>query len=205
MALKDKLRKAGIGLGLAGVLGASGCGATIAGLGVLRGNPAAVAFGQGITALEAAEAGKTQVNINGGNGQNTQNTLFGNLIIVSCNYIRDFNLNGFLDYPEDYVGIKRGFYPEERIIVYMGTFSSECFGDLKYELLNNKGEVIENLGKKNARSLFALYNETEAKTRESWPNGIPKGQVNYLEEGDYRAVWYSGNRLVGMLDFQIKK
>src|SRR3989338_10672669 len=84
MDLVDKVKKFGKKIGLAGVLGSSfylsGCGPVLMGLGAGTPGPqgaALSAFGAGVTQLEAAEAGKSDVKQNVYVGNNSPNNIYG--------------------------------------------------------------------------------------------------------------------------------
>src|SRR3989338_885855 len=89
MGLIDILKASGKKIGLAGVLGSSvylsGCGPVLMGLGAGTPGPQGAdlsAFGAGVTQLEAAEAGKSDVKQNvyvGNGGNNRENGQANNL------------------------------------------------------------------------------------------------------------------------------
>ena len=120
MGLTDKLyqfKEKGKKLALVGLVGSlgylSGCGPALTGMGVIRGGTegaAVAAFGQGITQIEAAKAGKDEVNqevrvydsVDSKNNSNNEKSFY-----FLCNEIRDVDGNGRRDYPYDFKGIKK--------------------------------------------------------------------------------------------------
>src|SRR3989338_3633853 len=135
MDLVDKVKKFGKKIGLAGVLGSSfylsGCGPVLMGLGAGTPGPqgaALSAFGAGVTQLEAAEAGKSDVKQNvyvngGGNGgnrnsvrENHSDIIDGQNKFFTCNYFKgDLNGNELLDKIEFEGFGKNKFYKSEEI------------------------------------------------------------------------------------------
>lgn len=71
---KNTGKLAGIVLGASAIVGLEGCGPLISAYGVHKGNPTFVKFGDGITALEAAEKSRSEVNVNVDGSSNQNNS-----------------------------------------------------------------------------------------------------------------------------------
>lgn len=134
-------------------------------------------------------------------------TPFGNLLVVSCNYTKDFNRNNKIDYPEEFVGIKNEFSTEElievRLFVIASAMDRETFPEITYQLLNNRGELLENFSHMNMYSSGGLYGQKEEDIKKEYSDGKMLKGINKLSPGNYRAVWYSEGKFVAMHDFRV--
>ena len=231
MGLVDKIKESGKKLALAGVLGSSlylsGCLTTPQEAGRLFIKPIFTGdFDEWNKQGQMSQQGNNNQNSSSqGNGKgNNQNnnvqsrqlvqedsnykagTPFGDLHIVSCNYIKDFNGDGTICYPNEYVGIKNTFSSNERITISLR--SNKVFNSLRAEILNSNGKRVDESGVlKDVYGLSVSYNLNEdelVKIREQRPDGkIPDDAVLTLVQGNYRIIWYSNNNLVAMKDFEV--
>ena len=128
-------------------------------------------------------------------------SLFEDLDIVSCNYFQDFNNDHSITYPDEYFGIKDTFNSNEKITLSL--LSNKRFREITIELLDCNGKRIERVSHKGLYGIRTVYNLDEVELKEICPNGLPEGMINKLPSGNYRAVWYSEDRLVGVKDFRV--
>ena len=114
-----------------------------------------------------------------------------NRYFFACNYFKDFDRDGFWDYPDEYVGIKNKFRDDEKILLVSRIQDKK--GQLfKREIYNPSGELIgehESIVKSNR----------VVKTR---------GKImNWLIErggyGNYKSVSYINDRYIGSTEFEI--
>ena len=133
-------------IGGAGVL--YGCGAMTSAVGVQQGRPELVAFGEGLTQLEAAERGRSDVsqttNVYGNSNNNQRNSGGGRLrnIIVTCNFYKgDINGTGFTEL-EDLENPKGTFSVGEPIGI-VACFDWLQGQTLTIEIYDERGKFIE--------------------------------------------------------------
>lgn len=213
MALINKLRKNTKkmrGLALAGIVGSSlylsGCGATISGLGVLRGNPAAVALGHGITALEAAEIeaeGRRDAarirNEKNSNATMQTGQLFLRVLrfiggpdnqFFTYNYFRgDLNQNGYAEV-EEYAGFNKSEFD----------ISENSF--IRGEIYNRQGATL-------TIEIFDDWNRIIVKNLEEitfpmWSITHDIGRWQTKKAGYYTFVWKIGDEILGTKEIYIK-
>jgi hypothetical protein len=186
-------------------------GGGLAGLGAQRGKPGAFYAGQALSQHGSAMAGKSSVhqNVNVAPGQQPdiapvsiernvklnsdymrevnnpilrkEHPRFGWITIASCNYIRDFDNNGYLDFPTDYVGVKDRFREGEKITL---AISLENAGNIEINLFDLNGNLVS---KKSKDSAINVSEEFEN-----------------LKSGNYTSAFYVNDNFVGRSDFVIE-
>ena len=134
------------------------------------------------------------------NKHTTFESPFGGFIVGSCNYVRDFDGDGVIEFPEEFVGLKDRFSRDEKVSVWL--FLDDLTRDLVYELLDNNGNIVESSNMEGQdftelNSITGIYNDS------SLMGDLPKGQINFLESGDYRATWYSNGKFIAHWDFSV--
>ncbi len=217
--LKEKGKKIALA-GLVGSLGylSNGCGPALTGMGVIRGGAegaAVAAFGQGVTQLEAAERGKSEVK--------QEVRVYGN---------GNENVNQQEDYQPIVLnrvseGVYRGVIPTGRLSNRF--FTSNYFkGDLnnngnsenyEYEgygkkifkrdekvsftafIYNKKGSIVN----------FILFDEKNNRIKDSIEITLESNSCGktvmpgpfYFEPGKYSAIWKIGNETIGLTSIDI--
>lgn len=215
MTLIEKIKENGKRLALAGLLGISGCGPALMGIGAagaVRGDALGVAvqaFGAGVTQLEAAEKGKTQVNVNanqtGNSGQEAkqivyikvpeendviQNApIFNNYFFECNNYIGDLN-NNLCDL-NNFIGIKNIFSKNEQITFVFGIARGE--GLLQGTIWDKeRKEIVKNI----SSNINNQYNNR-------YRIGATPYSPNSFKPGKYVISWEMGNEVLGTRQFEI--
>lgn len=205
MSLVNKLKNTGKALALAGILANPGCmlpaAAFIHGVAI---NSAAEkeAEGRRDAARIASQNNGEIVLDNGTASRFKDNTIYGELYVVSCNYFKDLDGNGLTQ--NEFFGIKSTFGKNEKINLFFACSERE-FDELNYELLNSRGNIVEKFSLRNINRTWASYNSSEEELKKMFSDGkLPEGMVNNLSSGDYRAVFSSGNKAIAVLDFSVR-
>lgn len=131
-------------------------------------------------------------------------TPFGDLVIASYNYCKDFDGDRRISFPQEHMGVKERFSPGERIQVSLMSMNS-LFKELKYELFDERGEVIDTVTFSNTYGMFGTYNvsEQEIDSLLAVNKNMIRGKLDALGVGNYKAVWYSEGKFVAMWDFSV--
>ena len=62
-------------------------------------------------------------------------------LIFACNYVKDFNEDGSLKYPDEFIGIKNKFRKGEGLVLNISSNNPEHLGkEFNYKFFNQKGE-----------------------------------------------------------------
>ena len=112
-----------------------------------------------------------------------QHSELGSVVLGACNFCMDFNNNGFLDYPEDYNGVKKVFSVGERVVLVIGT--SRPVRNLRIDLFDRNGEPV----KTTQSEILSAYKIEELKN---------------LSKGNYAAAFYGGGEFLGKTEFTVK-
>ena len=173
-----------------GTAGFSGCkGAATA---LYKDNP----IGEIHFALKEAGAPKIYIN----NQENQQRNVYGNIKqekphFFACNYWKDFNNNGAGDYPEEYVGIKKTFIDNEKIILVSYDRAGTKGTKLDVKIFNPQGEEIYNDGFIYPRNgILRKYGENDDLMNKL----IQKGGY-----GNFKVVYYINGNYAGSNEFEI--
>ena len=122
--------------------------------------------------------------------------------VASYNYRKDFDRNDSIRYPNEYFGIKEDFGMNEKIGIVLHN-NRDKFSEVTYQLLNSRGEIIDEKTIYDSWFIEVSYNISEEEAA-SLPQD-KRSKINRLEPGEYRAVWYSNGKLVTMWDFGVIK
>ncbi|NCO11193.1 hypothetical protein CO038_00505 [Candidatus Pacearchaeota archaeon CG_4_9_14_0_2_um_filter_39_13] len=120
---------------------------------------------------------------------------FGSVVMGTCNYMGDFDNDGMLDYPEEFLsdnepGMKDVFKMNEKITLQYG--ASRQIPNIGLKLFDSEGRVVDEFT--SDESLWAvqrIYNFGEDSDA-------------HLHSGKYRTVWYSGEKFIGSWTFEVK-
>ncbi len=117
-----------------------------------------------------------------------------NRYFFTCNYWKDFDQDGFWDYPDEYVGIKNKFRDDEKILLVSRIQDKK--GQLfKKEIYNPSGELIR-------KDESIVESNRGVKT-----TGYNWDLMNWLVEnggyGSYKAVWYLDYKSTSSSEFEI--
>lgn len=149
---------------------------------------------RGIWSIDGVQKAAYRIRVGSANGPcNIYHRKFGGIIVGAFNYVEDFNNNGRLDYPEEYIGMKDAFEPGEKINVRLN--SAKRISDLSYKLVNQEGEISDSfsLKEENLKDSYGINRLYNA-----------EGADKELPSGEYHAVWYSGDEMVAKWEFNIK-
>ena len=106
---------------------------------------------------------------------------FGLVTALSCNYCKDFDNNGILDFPDDFIGIKDRFRLNNKVTL---AITSENETNIEINLYDLNGNLVKKTTKDSAR--FAAE------------------EFEKLNAGDYTAVFYVNGNFVGRRDFVVE-
>ena len=119
---------------------------------------------------------------NGAYSIDTEN--FGKISICSCNFYKDFNKDGFCDFPDEFVGIKTNFGTNEKITIAMT--SPVIVTGWKLKIWDGNGDTISDYSSQKACG----------GVRHVW---VP----NRLAPGNYSAAFYNENTLIKKINFVV--
>jgi len=134
------------------------------------------------------------------NQENQQRNVYGNIKqekphFFACNYWKDFNNNGAGDYPEEYVGIKKTFIDNEKIILVSYDRAGTKGTKLDVKIFNPQGEEIYNDGFIYPRNgILRKYGENDDLMNKL----IQKGGY-----GNFKVVYYINGNYAGSNEFEI--
>lgn len=172
-------------------------GTLLGALGAQKNNPAAIVTGQGLVRYGTAQAGKTEVHVYPQpfpqqptpslvKASDEKTIISHGGVFTVCNSIHDFENDGMIDYPKDYIGLKGSFSQQERITV--SAIFDGVVDNIKYKLINEKDRVHSmRWSLEGDCGLRVVYE--------------PKD----LSPGIYRSIWYQQDKLLEQITFEVQK
>jgi hypothetical protein len=127
-------------------------------------------------------------------GVNYPHPVFGEIVLTTCNYSEDLNGDGLLEFPQEFIGMKKSFSTSERTSIIIG--SREKMTNVRYVLKNRNGEVVDKFEPKEEG-----FDEVRGITRSYNFSGSSSGKE--LSPGNYLATFYSGKDFLGKVEFII--
>ena len=112
--------------------------------------------------------------------------------IFTYNYWKDFDNNGYMNYPEEFVGIKNKFRKNEEIVI---TSRNNPFGKLRLEIYNPNREKVYS-------GEIKVHESTFVKVGDDWD--LMRMLLKNGGIGTYKiALYLNDNELVGLHEFEI--
>jgi len=115
--------------------------------------------------------------------------------LFTCNYYKDFDRDGLMGYPEEYVGIKNKFKKDEKIILVVGPYGKTNI-DWILEIYNPKGEKIMQYS--DTFTHPAMTQSIGNNEDDLMPALLERGGL-----GTYKVSAYVNNKMVGLHEFEV--
>jgi len=118
---------------------------------------------------------------------------------LACNYIKDFDKDGYIEYPDEYVGIKNRFRDNERISLVSYDEKTKKGQLWEMELYSPSGEDISN----GLIELVAAQDRSGMCFSDNENFNVMNWLIQTSGYGNYRSVWRIDGNYVGSTEFEI--
>lgn len=120
-----------------------------------------------------------------------------NIRMFACNYSKDFNGDGFANYPDEFVGIKTTFRDYEQILIVLYD-KTNLESNKSLQIYDPKGNLIHEVSFMNKKGGVGLGDSEEGGDFDMMDGLIQSGGY-----GNYKIVWKINGQYVGSNEFEI--